>query len=337
LSYNTSAAPGSLTTHTVKQENVAKEYLLDAVVEAINISTVSAETSGRITKINFDIGDFVKAGSVLVLITKAEQQAAAAAAEAQVFEAEARLQEAQDEFERVKGVYERKLVAKSAMDKAAADLKAAQQRVKAANANLKQAEERLQYTTVKAPYSGYVVSREVDLGEMVAPGKPVMTGLSLKELRVAADVPQSLIHYVRDAKQMRFVFPQLDNREVVSNKIRVSPKAKVPAHTFLVRAYLPENPLNLYPGMFAKMAIVTGAKTSIRIPEEALVRRSELTAVYVVDETQHILLRQVRAGSRVGDEVEILAGLQAGEQIALNPVEAGILLKEQRAQPQSAK
>ncbi|KPJ93778.1 MAG: hypothetical protein AMJ53_06610, partial [Gammaproteobacteria bacterium SG8_11] len=172
--------------HTVEKKPVSQEVLLDAVIEAVNRSTVSAETSGRVMEIKFDIGDYVQAGTVLIRITKAEQQSQFAATEAQRNEAQARLQEAQDEFERVKGVFEKKLVAQSALDKAKADLKAAEQRLQAADARVKQAQEQLRYTVVKAPYSGVVVDRHVELGELVAPGKPVMTGLSLQNLRATA-------------------------------------------------------------------------------------------------------------------------------------------------------
>jgi multidrug efflux pump subunit AcrA (membrane-fusion protein) len=92
-------------TYTAKYQPVKKEVLLDAVLEAVKRSTVSAETSGRVMEVNFDIGDHVQAGSVLVRIARAEQQSQFAAAEAQQNEARARLQEAKNEYERIQGVY----------------------------------------------------------------------------------------------------------------------------------------------------------------------------------------------------------------------------------------
>ncbi len=320
-------------THTVEKKSVTKEVLLDAVLEAVNRSTVSAETSGRVMEIKFDIGDYVQAGTVLIRITKAEQQSQFAAVEAQRNEAQARLQEAQDEFERVKGVFEKKLVAQSALDKAKADLKAAEQRLQAADARVKQAQEQLRYTVVKAPYSGVVVDRHVELGEMVAPGKPVLTGLSLKNLRAAAQVPQSLVAALQAADKVRVIItPQTggEQREisVQSQHLQLSPQADARSHTFLVRAYLPEATPNVYPGMFSKLAIATGEREALLVPAQTIVHRSELTAVYVV-KGQHVQLRQVRIGRRQGDSVEILAGVEAGEQVALDPIQAGIYLKEQ--------
>lgn len=316
-------------THTVQYESLSKEILLDGVVEAVNRSTVSSETSGRIMEINFDIGDRVKAGSVLVRVTKAEQQSQFAAAEAQQVEAEARLKEAENEYERIKGVFEKKLVAKSALDKATADLKAAKQRLQGAKAKAKQAKEQLRYTLIKAPYTGVVVERHVELGELVAPGKPVMTGLSLKNLRVAAQVPQSLISQIHATLYVDLIFPQLQGQTVLSEHLQMSPQADAMSHTFLVRAYLPENTPNVYPGMFSKLVIDAGEKKVLLVPEQAIVHRSELTAAYVVKDNK-VQLRQLRIGHRQGKYVEVLAGLDAGEQVALDPIQAGIYLKEQR-------
>lgn len=330
---NSSAVDLPFPTHTVEKKSVTNEVLLDAVIEAVNRSTVSAETSGRVMEIKFDIGDVVQAGTVLVRITKAEQQSQFAATEAQRNEAQARLQEAQDEFERVKGVFEKKLVAKSALDKAKADLKAAEQRLEAADARVKQARAQLRYTVVKAPYSGVVVERHVELGEMVAPGKPVLTGLSLKNLRAAAQVPQSLVAALQAVDNVRVIIPQEQGGKqheisVQSEHLQLSPQADVRSHTFLARAYLPEATPNVFPGMFSKLAIVTGQRQALLVPAQAVVHRSELTAVYVVKD-QHVHLRQVRIGRRQGDSVEILAGVNAGEQVALDPIQAGIYLKEQ--------
>ena len=127
---------------------------LEASIEAIHHSTVSAETSGRITEINFNTDDVVKEGQVLMRITPAQQQASLAGARASVREAEVRLSESETEFQRVQGIFEKKLVARSALDKAVADLKAAQQKLHGAEANLKAASEKLKYTSIRAPFTG---------------------------------------------------------------------------------------------------------------------------------------------------------------------------------------
>ncbi|MDH5619059.1 MAG: efflux transporter periplasmic adaptor subunit, partial [Gammaproteobacteria bacterium] len=100
------------------------------------------------------------------------------------------------------------------------------------------------------------------------------------------------------------------------------------SNTFRVRVNLPDGAATLYPGMFIKVGFVVGETKRLLVPVDAVVRRSELSAVYVVD-GDTVSLRQVRLGRRYGDSIEILAGLTEGEVVATDPVRAGIWLKEQ--------
>ncbi|NIV33975.1 MAG: efflux transporter periplasmic adaptor subunit, partial [Anaerolineae bacterium] len=113
--------------------------------------------------------------------------------------------------------------------------------------------------------------------------------------------------------------------------LTISPFADPVSHTFNVRVDMPEGQHGVYPGMFAKVAFVTGEVQRLLIPAEAVVHRSEVTGVYVIKE-QQVSFRQVRVGRRFDDgQVEVLAGLDAGERVALEPIRAGVMLKEQRA------
>ena len=178
------AATASLASQVVEVSRVPRETAFDGAVEAINQSTVSAQTTGRVVELPFDVGDYVEKDAVIVRITTTEQRARSGGAEAALAEAKARLAEAQLAFDRTKDIYEKRLVAKAQLDKAAADLDAARARAAAAQAALAEAREGLGYTVIRAPYAGIVVARHVQLGETVAPGRQLMTGLSLEHLRV---------------------------------------------------------------------------------------------------------------------------------------------------------
>jgi RND family efflux transporter MFP subunit len=228
-------------------------------------------------------------------------------------------------------VYERQLVAKAQMDAATATLNAAKARLEAAKAGVAQAQESLGYTIIKAPYGGIVLDRHVELGESVQPGKPLMTGFSLEELRVVVSVPQRLIVPVRQQQQAR-VFPPNGGEGIVAAKLTFFPYADPQSNVFKVRVYLPKNTPGLYPGMFVKTAFRVGEAQRLTIPRSALVQRGEVSAVYVVKDGQ-VSLRQVRPGRVEGDQVAILAGLEAGEQVALDPIQAGVHLKERMGRP----
>lgn len=300
-----------------KQNVIAREQVVDAMIEAVHQSTVSAQTSGRIIDVLVDVDDYVNKGDIIVRFRDKEQQAALKAAVA-------RAEEASSNFNRIKDLLGRKLVSKAEYDKAEAALKSA-------NAAREQAQEQLEHTVVRAPYSGIVVKRHVEPGETANPGQPLMTGLSLESLRAIADVPQSHIDSVRKLGRARVIFPTQDNTSVEGTKLTISPYADPVAHTFSVRIDLPEGQHGVYPGMFAKAAFVTGEVERLLIPAEAVVHRSEVTGVYVIGD-QQISFRQIRVGSRLADgQIEVLAGLDTGEKVALEPIRAGVMLKEMRA------
>lgn len=295
------------------------ERLLDGRIEAVNQGTVAAQTSGRVTEILYDVNDFVPAGAVIVRLRATEQRAGLAQSEAALREATARDTEARQQYRRIQGLYADHVVPKSALDQALANRDAAQAQLEAARAALQRAREGVAYTEVRAPYAGVVTRRDVEVGETVAPGTPLMSGLSLRYLRVAVDVPQSTVEQVR---RIRKAAVYVGDRRIEATKLTVFPEASGPANTFRARLELPENATDLYPGMFVKVAFVIGESQRLLIPAETIVERGEVTAVYVIDAKGGVDLRQVRLGHRFGGQVEVLAGLTAGERIATDPIAA---------------
>ena len=312
---------------TVQLQTLPDEQILDGVVEAVNQSTVSAQTAGRVETIMVDVNDFVPQGAPIIRIRNIEQRAGLEQAQASLREAEARYLEAQAEYNRMRGIYERQLVSKAQMDAATAGFSAAKAKLDAAQAGVAQAKESLGYTTINAPYSGIVLERHVQLGETVQPGKPLMTGFSLDELRVVANVPQRLIMPVRQYKQARVLLP--NGRKSAADRLTFFPYADPQSNVFKVRVYLPKKTEGLYPGMFVKTAFRVGEEQRLTVPRQALTQRGEVSGVYVVRDGK-ASLRQVRPGRTEGDMVEILAGLDPGEPVALDPIKAGVYLKEQQ-------
>ena len=190
----------------------------------------------------------------------------------------------------------------------------------AAEAGLSTAREELEYTRIRAPYAGIVSARHVEVGEVVRPGQPIMSGLSLQRLRVNVDIPQSIIDPVR---KHGAAWVQFDGERVAAESLTFFPFADARSKTFRVRVNLPETDAVLYPGMFVKVGFVIARHERLLVPEVAVVRRSELTAVYVVTDGA-ITLRQVRLGQRHDGGFEVLAGLAANERVALDPVQADL-------------
>lgn len=309
---------------TASEQMIKEKFYLDGVVEAVQQSTVSAQTSGTIKSIYYDVDDFVEKGQLVLEIVDRTQKSNVAAAEASLTEAKARLSDAQANFDRIEKIYADKLVAKSDYDQAQANLKSAKARLDSAEASLQQAREQLSYTKVHAPYSGIVTERFVHPGETVAPGTRLMTGISLERLRVSVNVPQSLAQSIRSKREATIELP---DGEVASKDLTLFPYADPSTNTFKVRVMIPGSQEALFPGMFVKVAFVTGEHPAVVIPQRAVAYRSEVTGVYVWNE-DHLRFRQVRIGKTLpNQQLEVLAGLSADESVAVDPVSAAINLK----------
>jgi RND family efflux transporter MFP subunit len=322
------AFAGELATVQVKVESLPLERLFEGKVQAVNQSTVSAETAGRVSEISFDVGDAVPAGEVIVKLVSIEQQQVYNQAAAALNEAQVNLDVQRSEFERIEKIYQRNLVAKTVYDRALGNLNTATARVKSASAALKVASERLSYTLIRAPFSGTVLSRHVEVGEAVQPGKPIMTGFDPRLLRVEVDLPQSILGKVAELRTARVVVAQDESIEPV--KIVLFPQADAVTGTVHMRLQLPpQEDVRLYPGRFVKVAVVVGQKDRLLVPKTSVMYRSEVTAVYV-QAGNGFVLRQVRLGNSFGDNVEVISGVREGEQVAIDAVTAGIEIAKAR-------
>jgi len=309
---------------TVEFRDVDLAYTAEALIEAVRQSTVSAQISGRIIELRFDVGDFVKKGEIIVRIDERAAGQAVAASEAQVREADAAARNARVNYERSRQLLAQKFLSQAAVDKAEADYKQAQARLSAMLAGAGQAATERSFATIVAPYSGVVSARHVELGEMAAPGKPLMTGFDPSSLRAVANVPQAQIGAIQASGKAKIEIPSL-GRWIEVRQLTVVPSADPRTHTTRVRLELPEDVRGVYPGVFARAHFTVGRAPRLLAPRAAAFRRSELTGVYVIDDKGLPRLRQIRLGS-AGDEnsVEVLAGLKPGERVALEPIKAGM-------------
>jgi RND family efflux transporter MFP subunit len=325
------AANTPLETTTLAYEEVVSQREFDGRVEAVDKATITAEVSDRIIEINYDVDDYVPKGAVILRFRDTRQRAQLEQAEAGLREAEVAARDAEKEFVRIRDIYAKKLVAKAALDKASAALNAARARKEQAQARVREASDQLERTVLRAPYSGIVTERHVEVGETPRLGQEIITGLSLDKLRVVTEVPQQFVHVLRgDCCPARVFLPENDKQYVQVEKLTVSPIAGAKSHSFQVRADLAKGQHGLYPGMFVKLVLDTGQSHRLLVPGRAIVQRSEVTGVYVLNKQGEVSFRHIRTGRVHSDNrVEVQAGLEEGERVAIDPLAAGIFLKGQ--------
>ncbi|MBU3735612.1 MAG: efflux RND transporter periplasmic adaptor subunit [Methylobacterium sp.] len=306
---------------------VGDGYAAEAVVEAGRESSLAAQVAGRILALDVEAGDAVKAGQLLVRIDDSEARNSLAGNQAQVAQAQANLANARAQFERTRILVSRKFVSPSALDKAQADYQTAEAEVAAAEAGVAQSSTSKGFTHIKAPFSGLVSARLAQVGEMASPGRPLLTLFDPATLRVVASIPQENLQPIRQSGHASIEFPSL-GKWIESRSVTVLPAADSRTHVSQVRIALPADAAGLYPGMFARAHFSTGQTRKMLVPASAVVRRSEVTGIYVV-QGEKIQFRQLRIGRETPAGLEVLAGLRAGETIALDPVKAGIRLRQQ--------
>lgn len=330
------------------QGGSADAVSLNAVVEAVRQTTLSAQVPGAIVALHVKAGDTVKAGQELLRIDARAAQQNVAGSAAQVDAAQASLNVAATELERQKQLFTKNYISQGALDRAQAQYRAAQAQVNALQAQTRAAQTQSGFFVLNAPYAGVVSEVPVTLGDMAMPGRALITLHDPNALRITAAVPQTLLAGLSQGAQgVRYEVPGLSALKgpQAATQVQLLPTVDAATHTAQLRVALPANLAGAVPGMFARvwlpadvntsvsahLSVNTGTGTStgtsagtalpqrLFVPASAVVRRGELTAVYVVDDKGLPRLRQVRLGATTGERVEVLSGVSAGEQVATEP------------------
>ena len=306
---------------TLGAQVVSTGYELDGVVEAVRQATVSAQATGRVSALMVKVGDKVRAGQVLATIDDRDTQTGVARSRAQVAQAEAELANAQAHVQRTRDLRQQGFVSQAALDVAESQYKAALAGRDGAGAGAQQARLAQSFTQVTAPFDGYVMETLAQAGDLAVPGKPVATVYAPQPLRVVVQVPASMGAQARSAQRIELqvgdVWVQPAAQQGVTAADPVSQtltwKMDVPAAAAA----------QMLPGQQTRVRFVGGSARRMVVPQTAVLRRGELTGVYVASD-RGFVLKAVRLGAQHGDGVEVLAGLKAGDAVATQAIQAGL-------------
>jgi multidrug efflux system membrane fusion protein len=321
------AAAGALATVPVRVAGEQATNSFDAVVEAVRQTVVAAQVAGAVTALEVKAGDTVKAGQVLARIDARAAEQTASASDAQLRSAQALLDVARKDFERQRQLYEKQYISQAALERAESEFKATQAQVNAQLAQAGAARTQTGLHVVRAPYAGVIAELPVSLGDMAMPGRPLLTLYDPSALRVTASVPQTVASRLAAGELPKVELPGLPGTQqwVTPLRLQQLPTTDAATHTVTLWLDLPAQLAGVAPGMFARLWLPTGAgatpgaAAALTVPRQAIVRRAEMTGLYVLDAQGRPLLRQVRLGRVDGDRVEVLSGLMAGEKVVTDP------------------
>ncbi len=321
-----------LTTAVAEGGGATQTASYDGVVEAIRQTVMAAQVAGAIVELKVKAGDRVAAGQLLVRLDARAADQTAAASQAQVTAARATLDVANKDFNRQKQLFEKRFISQAALDQAEAVYKSTEAQVAVQIAQTAAARSQSDFAVIRAPYPGIVADVSVVLGDMALPGRPLLMIYDPGGLRVTAYIPQSADTKGVSIDSVRVEIPALpaQARMVVPTNVQILPTADASTQSLQLRLDLPAGIKQLIPGMFARAWLpaqpAAASDSTVRIPSKAVVRRAEMTGVYVVNADGQPVLRQVRIGRSINNTTEILAGISAGERVATEPQMAATLV-----------
>ena len=313
-----------------------KEVSVDGVVEAVRQATLSTQVPGAVVSLLVKPGDRVRAGQELARIDARVAQQQVAASTAQLDAAQAQLKVATRELERQQQLFQKQYISQGALDRVQAQHEAAQAHVQALQAQTRMSQAQTGFFMVLAPFSGIVSDVPVTLGDMAMPGRPLVVMHDPAALRVTAHVAQAWMPSSPAAAAQSVRYEVVGQGPAQStSQVQWLPTVDASTHTVQVRLTLPANTTGLAPGMFARvwLRMPAGAASTatasmpvqkpVQVPVRAVVRRAEMTGVYVLDAQHKPRLRQVRLGATQGDHIDILSGVMIGDKVVLEPSRVG--------------
>ncbi|MEE8350278.1 MAG: efflux RND transporter periplasmic adaptor subunit, partial [Acidobacteriota bacterium] len=202
--------------------------------------------------------------------------------------------------------------------------------IKQAEAVLEEAEIFLSQTQLRASIAGLVIGKHVDVGDLSTPGLPLLTLEDPTAYRMETAVKESAITWIRSAQQVSVHIAAL-NQELEGTVGQIVPAADPSSRSFLIKIDLPRH-ASLHSGMYGTVRFSLGERSTYAVPVTALVRKGQLTGVYVVDQDDVVRFKLVKTGKLYGDRMEILSGLQAGQAYVVHPderINEGVLIGDQ--------
>ncbi|MDT8369287.1 MAG: efflux RND transporter periplasmic adaptor subunit [Longimicrobiales bacterium] len=313
----TAAAAVPVEIAVARTDTVLQQLRAVGSLEAAALVTVKSESSGRVLSLEVREGSRVEAGAVLLQLDAAKLQAEFEVAEAAAARAETESENLARQLERNRSLLAQGAISPQAFDDIEAAARSADARLREARAALSLARERLEDATVRAPFSGEVGLRSIDLGAYVEDGDDLFQLVDNDPLEIAFPVPERYLGAMQLGARVELQVRNFPDRRFAGEVVFMSPLVDPVNRTVTVKARVANPDRVLRSGQFADVRMELGRRPdAIVIPEAAIVPGRADDAVFVVREGV-VTRRSVTVGSRSGGEVEVVEGLAAGDTVVV--------------------
>jgi RND family efflux transporter MFP subunit len=321
----------------------ASGFSFSGTISAEQQSTLKTRHAGYVKRILVNVGDSVQKNQTLLEIDNAELQAQLQQAKAGKAQAEKQFEIAQKDLQRFERLKASNSISEKELEQVQLQYQSSLSALDQAKQNYNQVAAMMNYTNIKAPFSGVIGNKMIQEGDMAMPGMPLLSITSSANLVVKSDLGESQITQVEPKQNVEIQVPSIE--ESFNGTItEVSTSSEANGSRYFVKTRFNQNPDKVLSGMFAKVYVkdskINNSKTTISIPENTLVTENGLQGVYVYGKSDTALLRWIKTGRRTGDKVEVLSGLSADDKIivtAESRLYNGLPIKEINTSSQSDK
>jgi len=312
-------APVSVTVSRTSMGGEGSSFTASGKLVAKNSVNVSTRMMGYITSMKAEVGQNITAGQLLVSINATDIQAKGGQAGAQISQAQASYNIARKDYERFQNLYRSQSASQKELDDMRARYEMAQAGLQAAQQMKNEVSAQYRYTNITAPISGTITAKFAEQGDMASPGMPLLTIESPSLLQAQVLVSEQDITTISNGMPVDVTLKSM-NRTVSGSVSEISKSAAGTGGQYRVKINI-HNASGLLPGMFVNVQfpVKTSGKIShsfeerMMIPRTALVGNGQLTGIYVVSSQNTAVLRWLKTGKTIGEQVEVLSGLSPEE------------------------
>ena len=316
----------------VKQKSMPDVLEAVGTTRAAQTSTLASQMMGTLVEVRVHEGDRVQRGQVLAVIDDSQPRAALdraraadTAARQQMAAAESELALAESTLKRYQILYDRKSVSPQEFDEIKTRQQAALARRDMARADqeqaraaIAQATTALEYTRIRAPFDGVVTEKKADTGTLAAPGTPIFTVEDVRRYRLEASLNESDLASVRLGQSAPVLVDALGTELLASKVVQIVPAADPNSRSFVIKVELPADS-RLRSGLFGRVQFSRGERQALLVPQSSVVERGQMQGVFLLDQNKVATLHYVTLGKPAQGQIEVLAGLQAGDWLVARP------------------
>lgn len=301
----------------LKSTEKLKENRFSGKVIADNKLILSTKILGQVEQVLVKEGEKITKGQLLVKIKSNDLSAKHNTAVSGVKTAELNMENMIKNYDRIKNLFDKGSATQKELEDMSTAKEAAITQYNQAKQQLAEINDYLSYANLTSPINGFISKKMMNVGDMAAPGQPVLALESMDELKVEVNVPEFEIHKFETNDSVTVSVDAVNAKDLVGTVERIVPSSTYSGQYKVVLVLNKENP-QLKPGMFAQVNLLKDKTMKLLVPKSSIIQKGQLTGLYTVNQQNEAMLRWVRLGKDYGDHVEVLSGLIEGEQLVIS-------------------